>query len=220
MNNRRNRFVRIAVVAALVSLALLGTGCLGVFQEITAGPAGRMQTRVRFTMSKAMIESLNEMGGEPMDTDEVFDPADGPVDPNAIPGLVDVVVEKVDNPVDVGMAFRGTLSRLPSGTRPEDAPFIPFDEGNGFVIALPPLGEDDEPSDPQSEQFAAMFFASTKYQLVLDKALYPTISSAEVEVAGGRSPALVSELPGSWLVEFPISTWFNAAEGCRLVVER
>jgi hypothetical protein len=72
--------------------------------------------------------------------------------------------------------------------------------------------------DPQSEQFAGMFFASTKYQLSLDKTLYPNVQSAKVTVKSGEYPASVTELAGSWLVEFPFSTWMQASEGCRIVI--
>ena len=207
-----------AVIAAAEIFALLLTGCLGVFQEVSQGEDGKTQTFVRLTMSKAMVESMDAMGGEPTDTDEIFDLEDAPFDPENIPGLDNVVVEQVNNEVDLGIRFGGVIAGLPAGVQPEEAPFVPFEDGRNLIIALPPMGEDEEPMDPQSEQFAGMFFASTKYQLSLDKTLYPNVRSAKVVVKGKDSPASVTELAGSWLVEFPFSTWMQASEGCRIVI--
>lgn len=204
----------------LIVITLTGSGCLGVLQEISVNPNGKIETQVRFSMSKSMLTALDGMGGEPTETDEIFDLDDGPINPEEIPGLTNVVVEQLDNDVDVGIRFSGTLSKLPAGVGPEDAPFIPFDEGNTIIIGLPPMNEEEEASDPQADEMAAMFFASTKYQLILDKALYPEVYSAKVMVGDVKFPASVTELAGSWLVEFPFLTWMQAPKGCLLVVER
>ncbi len=65
----------------------------------------------------------------------------------------------------------------------------------------------------------AMFFASTKYQLIVDKYIYSNVSSAKVMVGEVEYPASVTELPGSWLIEFPFSTWITAIDGCLVVIE-
>ncbi len=82
------------------------------------------------------------------------------------------------------------------------------------------MGEDDEASDPQADEMAAMFFVSTKYQLILDKSLYPKLYSAKVMVGEVEFPASVSEQAGGWLVEFPFVTWMQATNGCLVVLER
>ncbi len=219
MNTKQNRLRR-GIFGLIVIIALTGSGCLGVFQEISINPDGKIETQVRFSISKAMMTALDGMGGEPTETDEIFNLDEGPVNPEEIPGLTNVVVEKLDNDVDVGIRFSGTLSKLPAGIGPEDAPFIPFDEGNTIIIGLPSMEEEeDAPSDPQADEMAALFFASTRYQLVLDKALYPEVYSARVMVGDVKFPASVTELAGSWLVEFPFVTWMQATNGCLLVVE-
>ncbi len=220
MNTKLQRQIRRIMIGLAIGITLVSSGCLGALQRITLNDQGRYAIDVRLSMSKAMITAMDSMGGETTDPDELFDLEDGPVNPEAIPGLTNVVVNQLDNDIDVGIQFSGVLGSVPDGIDPIDAPFIPFDVGNTVVIGLPPLEEGkDEPSDPQADQMAAMFFASTKYQLVLDKYLYDKVSSAKVMVGDTEHPASVSELPGSWLVEFPIVTWMQATEGCLLVVE-
>jgi len=221
MDKKNSRTLRYAFLAFGIGITLLTTGCLGVFQEISAIPGGKVETQVRFTISKAMLNSLSEMTGDSSDTDEMFDAENGPVQPDRIPGLGNVVIDQVDNGVDVGIHFSGTLEKLPPGTGPSDAPFIPFEDGNTITIGLPPLDEDGEMSSgSDSDEMAGLFFASTRYQLLLDKKIYPVISTAKVLVGGTEYPASVSEMKYNWLVEFPISYWIQSPEGCSLIIER
>ena len=221
MDTETTHIGRTILIIVLLILSLLAPSCLGVFQEVSLNPSGNAETFVRFTLSKATMEAIGEMGGESEDTDDLFNLEDGPFDPESIPGLTDLFIEKIDSDIDVGLSFRGTLTGSAYADHPEEAPFVPFERGDTIVIALPSLAEDDEtPQDPQSEQFAAMFFASTKYQLSLDKRLYPKISSARVISSGEKFPASVTELSTSWLVEFPFSTWIQATEGCLIEVKR
>jgi hypothetical protein len=125
MNMTNKQRLTHAVIAGAAIFTLLFTGCLGVFQEVFQGEDGKTQTFVRMTMSKAMVESMDAMGGEPTDTDEIFDLEDAPFDPENIPGLDNVVVEQVNNEVDLGIRFGGIIAALPAGVQPEDAPFIP-----------------------------------------------------------------------------------------------
>jgi hypothetical protein len=220
MNTKQRQLLRGMTIGSAIAIALLGSGCLGVLQTISLNDDGRYAVDVKFTMSKSMLTAMDSMGGEPADTDEIFDLEDGPIDTENMKGLTSVVVEQLDNEIDVGIRISGILDDN-YDIGPEDAPFVPFyGEGDSIVIGLPSLDEGNgEPSDPQSDAMAAMFFASTKYQLVLDKYIYADVSSAREMVGETAHPASVTELPGSWLVEFPFATWMQASEGCLVVVE-
>ncbi|MCK5735159.1 MAG: hypothetical protein KAH21_01725, partial [Spirochaetaceae bacterium] len=211
MKTKTTRIIRRIVIVIAIGITLLGSGCLSVFQEISAQPGGKIQTQVRFSISKALLTSLGEMTGDTEDTDEMFDTEEGPVNPENIPGLSNVIVNDLDNGVDVGIHFSGILGKVPSGISPSEAPFIPFEEGNTVTIGLPPLDEEgDMSSGSDSDEMAALFFASTRYQLLMDKKLYPNVSSAKVMIGSTEYPASVSEMEYSWLVEFPISYWIQA----------
>jgi len=221
MTVKKTRIIRRIVILLTIGITLLGSGCLSVFQEISAKPGGKVVTQVRFTISKAMLDSLSEMTGDTGETDEIFDTENGPVNPESIPGLGNVVINELDNGVDIGTHFTGTLEKVPPGTSPADAPFIPFEEGNTITIGLPPLDEEgDMSSGSDSDEMAGMFFATTRYQLLADKKIYPAMSSAKVMVSGKEYPASVTETEHSWLVEFPISYWMQAPKGCLLVIEK
>ncbi len=221
MNTKNTRIIRRIALGLAVIITLLGSGCLSVFQEISVKSGGKIETQVRFSISKAMMTSLGEMTGDQEDTDEMFDPENGPINPDSIPGLENVVVNELDNGVDVGIHFSGTLGKIPAGISPADAPFVPFEEGNTITIGLPPLDEAGEMSSgSDSDEMAALFFASTRYQLLMDKNLYPAISSAKVMAGSDEYPASVTEVEHGWLVEFPISYWMQSVKGCLLVIER
>ncbi len=221
MNTRNTRLIRQIALGLALVITLLGSGCLSVFQEISAKAGGKVVTQVRFSISKAMLTSMGEMTGDTEDPDEIFNTEDGPINPESIPGLENVVIDELDNGVDVGIHFSGTLGKIPSGINPVDAPFVPFEEGNTITIGLPPLDEEGEMSSgSDSDEMAALFFASTRYQLLMDKNLYPSISSAKVMVGSNEYPASVTEVEHGWLVEFPISYWMQAPKGCLLVIER
>jgi len=180
---------------------------------------GSVETMVRLSLSKAMMDSISAMSGESEDTDEIFDTEKGPFNPKTNPGLTDLVVEELDNGVDIGLYFKGTLSTIPPGTRPDEAPFIPFEKDNTLTIGLPSLSDEEENPPSDSDEMGAMFFASTKYQLLLDKKLYPDIHSAKVVTKGTDHPASVTELGGNWLIEFPFIIWMQAPKGCLLIIE-
>ncbi len=221
MKTKKSRIIRRIVISMAIVITLMGSGCLSVFQEISAKAGNKVETQVRFSMSKAMLTAMDSMGGEPAETDEIFDTENGPINPENIPGLTNLVVEDLDNDVDVGIYFKGTISKVPSGLGPADAPFIPFEDGNTITIGLPTLDENAGSAESsESDEMGAMFFASSKYQLSLDKNLYPDISSARVMVGSEEYPASVLELAGSWLVEFPIIYWMQAPKGCLLVLEK
>lgn len=206
---------------SLIGITLLFSSCLSVFQEISLTPEGRVETQVRFSISKAMLTGLGEMTGDEEDPDELFDTEDGPLDPMNTPGLTNTVVDKLDNGIDVGIHFSGTLGKIPRGLGPADAPFIPFEEGNTISIGLPPLDEEGEMSSgSDSDEMAGLFFANTRYQLMMDKKLYPVIGSATVVSGGTEYPAAVTELRYYWLVEFPISYWIQAPKGCILQINK
>ena len=212
--------LRIIISVATVFLAVFFlSGCLGVLHQIRLSDDGRYAVDVKLSMSQQMLAAMDELGGDPADTDDVFGRDDLAVDPETIPGLTRVTFEEISDDVDVGIRFSGVLGRVPDGIGPEDAPFIPFDTDDGLIIGLPSLSEgENSGSDPQMDQMAAMFFASTKYQLILDRNLYYDVSAVEVRVGDTVHPAALTELPGSWLIEFPFSTWMAAPDGCLVVV--
>ena len=221
MNTKKTRISHRIGLGVAVVITLLSSGCLSVFQEISANPGGKVETQVRFSISKALMTSMSELSGEDEDTDEIFDIENGPITPESIPGLKNVVVNQLDNGVDVGIIFTGNLEKTPSGVGPVQAPFIPFEEGNTITIGLPPLDEEgDMSSGSDSDGMANLFFASTRYQLLLDKKLYPEISSAKVLAGVEEYPASITDTQYSWMVEFPISYWMQSAKGCLLVIEK
>ncbi len=220
MKINQRRLLRGIIIGSAIAITLLGSGCLGVLQQITLDNDGRYVVDVKFTMSKSMLSAMDEMGGGSEDPDDIFNLEDGPIDPENMTGLTNILVEKVDNEIDVGIRISGIADDSYGNIGPEDAPFVPFTTGNSVRIGLPSLAEGDEsPSDPQAEAMASMFFASTKYQLVLDKKIYTSVSSARVMVGDTGFPASVTDLPGSWLVEFPFATWMQATKGCTVLVE-
>lgn len=220
MNTKQQRHLRRITVGLAIAITLLGSGCLGVLQQITLNDDGQYAVDVKFTMSKAMLAAMDSMGGESEDPDEIFDLEDGPIDTENMVGLSNVVAAPLDNEIDVGIRISGIVDDSYDAVSPEETPFVPFNMNDSVVIALPSLAEGEEaPSDPQADAMAGMFFASTKYQLVLDKDIYASVSSAKVMIGDTESPASVTELPGSWLVEFPFATWMQATKGCLVVVE-
>jgi len=77
MNTKNTRIIRRIALGLAVIITLLGSGCLSVFQEISVKSGGKIETQVRFSISKAMMTSLGEMTGDQEDTDEMFDPENG-----------------------------------------------------------------------------------------------------------------------------------------------
>lgn len=195
-------------------LALLTlTGCLEVVQHVGTGPDNAMENHVRVTLQRSIFSFAEAFGGEAM-TDDDFAREFGMTESDVlkdVPEGVSASFEPVITEYDYGFSLRTTTSRT---FRTDDAPLIPYIEGNEIRIPLPA-------GDEEGLEEAAFFLASAKYRIILDKSLWPTVSSAFVRGAGGEpGPIDVTEFQSVWLLEFPVILWLAGGESPAVVIRR
>lgn len=205
---RRGRAVRIAALAVVLGAAVLLTGCLDVVQYIS-GTSNEIDVYFRFTLQKGIFELAGQMGGEPANTDEMyeeFDLNEEEVTAELPPG-VDASFRSINNESEFGFELEYTAARSAIDALDEgEADFVPRITPQGISI---PLGEGNE---GESDEFADAFLGSAKYRIMISKMLVSRISRARIVAGDEARPIVVTELPDIWLLEFPVSYWFNSAE--------
>lgn len=184
----------IRATALPLTLALVLTGCIDIEQHVTAGSSGGVRTFIRFTFDKALFELAGQMGGEPVDYDQMLSEADLEQDDllEVMPAGVEAIYQPVNTAARFGFdaeisvpgrlanaPFRSTAA-IPSNSPDLDRTFFPYRLNGGLVIPIEGIGESDEQSEA--------FLASAEYSLTIGSSLMPTVSAVHV-VSPGEAPS-------------------------------
>jgi hypothetical protein len=204
------RVIRIALVLGIAAVAIGLTGCLDVVQYIS-GNSSEIEVYLRLTLQKSVFELANSMSDEPDDLDsmfeEEFDLNENEVLGELPPG-VNARFERVNSDYEFGFVLSYTAPReLLASVPADEGAFVPRITPQGMTI---PLGEGGD--DGGGDQFVDAFLGSAKYRLLISKRLVSRISAARLYAGPDSVPVTVIDLPDVWLLEFPVSEWFGAAE--------
>lgn len=199
------RTIRTAVLVTMVATgSLLLTGCLDVLQTIET-EGGSVETAIRFTFSKSLIEGAASMSGEEPDYSDLpdFTGDDGFVDLE-IPG-VRAEAREINTESDIGteVSFRYPQAAALS-IRGEDSFFLPVIRRDRIEITLPP--NDDA---AEMDEMTAMFFGSARYRILVDR---DGLVAREVLVGGKPGRVELRQVGDVSYVEIPLSIWFQATE--------
>lgn len=210
---RRNYLLRTVLIAASV-LAL--SGCLEVVQHIGPGAGNTVETYVRLTLQRAIFQFAESFGGDPVSDEELTEQF-GLTESEVLQDLPEGISARFEpfvNEYDVGFVLRTTT---PRSFRAEEGVFVPTLAGNELRVRLPPGNEGDGGSNNGGE--AAFFLASAKYRVLLEKAVWPSVSGAVILPSEGEEVDVqVTEFAGLWLIEFPVLVWMSAGENPVLTI--
>lgn len=209
---RTPRWLRnLSLGLSVVGLSLLLTGCLDVLQTVERR-GDTVETSIRITFSKSLIEGGAAMSGEEPDYSDLpeFTGEDGIVD-ITIPG-VRVETTSINSETDIGAQVVASYpARIVSTAPEEERYFLPVYAGNTLDIVLPP-NEDAAEMD----QMTSMFFGGSRYRLLVDEAGRAVRS---VLVNGADNIATVTRVGGVSYIEIPLDIWMLSSEPMRVKVQ-
>lgn len=191
-------------IVAIATGSLILTSCLDVLQTIeTTGNS--IETTIRFTFSKSLIEGAAAMSGEEPDYSDLpdFSGDDGFVNID-VPG-VRVESREINTESDIGTEVSFTYPQeLVRSLRGEDAYFLPVVDRDRVQIMLPPNDDAGE-----MDEMTAMFFGSARYRILINR---DGRAARDVLVDGRPGRAVLRQAGAVSYVEIPLSLWFQATK--------
>jgi len=195
---------RVMLLTTVVAGSLVLTGCLDVLQTIETD-GGSVETTIRFTFSKSLIEGAASMSGEEPDYSDLpdFTGDDGFVDLD-LPGVrAESRDINTENDIGTEVSFRYPQAAALSIDR-DDSFFLPIVKRDRIEITLPPNDDAGE-----MDEMTAMFFGSARYRILVDR---DGRAAREVLVDGSPGRAELRQVGDVSYVEIPLSIWFQATE--------
>jgi len=205
---RRSRYSVILLIIGL-AFALLLNGCIDMLHYVGSSE-NRTIVNVRFTLQKMIFQMMAQVGGEEItekDFESDFDLSEDRV-LSQFPEGTEVMFSPINNETDFGFDVElhldvDSLNKVLA--EDPDAPFLPISMEQGYRIVLPPMGSDT--GDSADNEFAAAFFASSKYRLLISKGYIPEIEKVILRSGDDTFVPSIKELPEVYLVEFPLALW-------------
>lgn len=205
---KRSRYSFTLLIIGLAFILLLN-GCIDMLHYVGSSE-NRTIVNVRFTLQKMIFHMMAQVGGEEI-TDEDFE-SDFDLSEDRVlsqfPEGTEISFSPINNDTDFGFdvemhldadSLNKVLAENP------DTPFLPISTEQGYRIVLPPMGTDTE--DSADNEFAAAFFASAKYRLLISRDYIPTVEKVILRSGDDTFVPSIKELPEVYLVEFPLALW-------------
>jgi hypothetical protein len=201
-----------------LAVLVLFSGCVSVLHEIFRDSSGNIHTKIRITVSRQLLDAMKDMGGED-ESDDFFDLGDEQMFIKSENGYKNIRTSKIDTNLETGIQIDAYVPGIKKDIDPLEKPFVPVKQGNSLLIGIPPM-DDKEKSASEGDGMTDLFFASSKYQLLLDKKIFPEASTAQIFSTDGNIPVTLLSVNGNWLVEFPVAFWFDSSDGFIVKLDR
>ncbi|MGP1577340.1 MAG: hypothetical protein ACTTH7_07655 [Treponema sp.] len=198
---------KIFFLCGIMCYSAVLSSCIEIVQHITEKPDGTVQNTVRITVSKTLLAMAATMNGkqDPLNYNELFDqfnPAENYLHSNK---LIQSTINKVNDPNDIGYLITMNINYRDEDVQNalvEDTfDFIPLYGKKMIIIPITQLEDSDS---EVNNEMAELFFSSSKYRLLINKSVMPTISKVLVNTVTESSEVHFIDLYNEYLIEIPI----------------
>ena len=196
--NRFNYAQKGIRVAILVSVGMLLSGCIEMFQYVGQDDDGRLHTTFSVRIQKAILEMASGFSGQgAIDYGELLRFTEQDITEMYSNGS-EMRIELIDTDLEYGFRFTVAVNS-DLQIEQEELPMFPRFEKGVTTISF-----DDFDNDGETDPMAMAFLSSSKYRLIISKTHVPTISSAWYEVGDVTFPVEHHDLHSVFYIEFPI----------------
>ena len=181
------------------------TGCIDIVQHITRKSDGTDQNTISITVTKAVLEMLASMqGNPPVNYDELF--SEFKMSDMDDYEQFGAKITKINDQVNAGYLIDMNLNYkdkdVLKAINAEDIDFIPKYGKKKMTIYIGSL-QDDDSSQTDQEMFQ-LFLASSKYRLLISKTCIPSISKILLKTAKKSTEVSYLDLYDEYLIDIPI----------------
>ena len=204
---------------ALTGLCLLLSSCIDIFHTVSLNK-GKADVTVRYTIQKAMLDTLGSFSGEEMDYsefseigDEIFGEFEG----------ISAEVEAIDTSYHFGARVRisGAVKKLIEEL--DDTVFLPIMKDDSCYINIPSLRD----AEDEMDEMSLSFLGGAKYTLLVDLSgdlrefRKVSLDLAPESMKMEEADDITAEIYGkSMVIEIPMTLLFMSSEPFNLVLTR